>query len=97
MYFRAPTWAKSLTKLHVKNLVISNGSEHGQNVIQRYQNGYFFQKIGQRRGALPSVPVCIRLSYTCNVRYNQSTNHKQEISGSNGFKSTDHLAHMLRS
>ena len=44
---------------NVKNLVLSNGCEHVQNVIQWDLNSFFSQKltkIAQRRGALPPDP-----------------------------------------
>ena len=44
---------------NVKNLVLSNGFEHVQNVIQLDLNSFLFQKltkIAQRLGALPPDP-----------------------------------------
>ena len=44
---------------NVKNLVLSNGCEHVQNVIQWDLNSFFFQKltiIAQRLGATPPDP-----------------------------------------
>ena len=46
---------------NVKNLELSNGSEYVRNVMQRYQNSFFFKqfwKIAQRLGAPPPDPVC---------------------------------------
>ena len=72
-----PIWAESLTKFNtikiisigfqIKYLVLSNCSEHAQNVIQWHQNSFFFQKITKNHpvagGFAPRLPSVIRLSY----------------------------------
>ena len=48
---------------NVKNLVVSNGCEHVQNVIQWDLNSFFFQKltkIPQRLGAPPFTKILLK-------------------------------------
>ena len=53
---------------NVKNIVLSNDSEHLRIVIQWHLNSFFFKKVTKNRptagGPAPRLPSVMRLSYT---------------------------------
>ena len=49
---------------NVKNLVLSNGCEHVQNVIQWDKTSFFFQKLTKIAQWLGASPVCDTFEYT---------------------------------